>query len=151
MKKNKIVPFVGYDEYNFSMTLKAVREKLKKKQIAFKQEHWDNKGSTPEVAWDIIRLDTGLSMFFAKNRMFKMYFEGSGTWELENGISTGMLLTKAKEIDDSIKFNEDEEDFESKNGYWIEEDVKSGLIASIAIFIPACLDDDFFYSYKWTN
>lgn len=151
MIKNKIIPFVGYGEFNFSMTLETVREMLKNKQIAFKQERWDNKGCSPEVAWDIIRLDSGLSMFFAKNKMFKIYFESPGAWELENGISAGMLLAKAKEIDNSITFNEDEEDFESKNGYWIEEDIQSGIIVSIAIFIPACLDDDVFYTYEWTH
>lgn len=151
MIKEKIIPFYGNSEYNFSMTLDEVRTLLKCKSIPFRQEHWDNKGCTPEVAWDIIKIDNTLSMFFAKNRMFKMYFESPDKWALDNGICIGMTIREAKAIDNSLIFNDDEEDFESSNGYWLEESLGSGKIESITIFINEILDDNAFYSYEWTK
>ena len=146
---NKIIPYVGCGEYDLSMTLEEVRQKLKSSGIKFRQEHWDNKRCTPEVPWDIIRIDNTMSMFFAKDKMFKMYFETPSTWILENGITTNMSIKEASLIDDSIVYNEDEEDFESSNGYWLEESLDTGKIESITIFIKELLDDDIFYSYEW--
>lgn len=147
----KIIPFVGYGEYVFSMTLDEVRQKLNKEGIRFRQEHWDNKGCTPEVAWDIIRINNTMSMFFAKNKMFKIYFESPDVWQLENGIEIKMTIDDAQKIDNSLKYNDDEEDYESSNGYWIEESLESGKIESITIFIKEVLDDEEFYSYNWTK
>ena len=147
----KIIPFVGYGEYVFSMTLDEVRQKLNKEGIRFRQEHWNNKGCTPEVAWDIIRINNTMSMFFAKNKMFKIYFESPDIWQLENGIEIKMTIEDAQKIDNSLKYNDDEEDYESPNGYWIEESLESGKIESITIFIKEVLDDEEFYSYSWTK
>ncbi len=147
----KIIPFVGYGEYVFSMTLDEIRQKLNDEGVRFRQEHWDNKGCIPEVAWDIIRIDNTMSMFFAKNKMFKIYFESPDIWRLENGIEIKMTIEDALKIDNSLKYNDDEEDYESSNGYWIEESLESGKIESITIFIKEVLDDDEFYSYNWTK
>ena len=149
MIENKIIPFYGYGEYNLSMTLEEVRNLLKSKGTPFKQEHWDNSGCTPEVDWNIIRIGNTLSMFFAKNKMFKMFFESPNKWMLDNGIYIGMTINEATDIDNSIVFNDDEEDFESSKGYWLEESLESGKIESITIFIEEVLDDEIFYSYEW--
>ena len=148
---NKILPYSVYGEYKLSMTLDEVKQKLNNDRIKFRQEHWDNKGCTPEVAWDIVKIDNTMSMFFAKNKMFKMYFETPSFWMIENGISTKMTIDEAKAIDRSILYNDDEEDYESPNGYWFEESLDTGKIESITIFIKEILDDDEFYSYEWTK
>ena len=45
-----------------------------------------------------------------------------------------MKMSELEEIDKSLKYNEDDEDFVSKNGYWIEDDLDTGKICSITIF-----------------
>ena len=70
-----IVPYKGFDDITFEMSFDEVKELLRKKQIKFNTENWPNKGCDPEVAWDIIRIGKDISIFFARNRMFKIYFE----------------------------------------------------------------------------
>ena len=53
-------------------------------------------------------------------------------------------MSELEEIDKSLKYNEDDEDFVSKNGYWIEDDLDTGKICSITIFLPEVDSEDFF-------
>ena len=144
-----ITPYSGTENIKFSMSFDEVRDYLKSKKIRFNTERWSNKGCTPEVAWDIIRIGDYLSIFFAKGKMFKMYFENSFSGALANGIRLGMNIEEAMQIDDSITFDDWEEDYASKEGYWLEAEAETETIVSITIFIKEVEDDDLFYSYRW--
>ena len=66
-------------------------------------------------------------------------------------ISLGMNIKDAKMLDDSIEYDDWEEVYTSDLGYWLEDDVESGEIISITIFIKELEDDDVFFRYDWCN
>lgn len=144
-----IIPYLGFDEIKLGSLLEVVCEKLKAQKIKFTTEYWANKGCTPEVPWEIIRIGDSISLFFAKGKMFKMYFENSFDGSLQNGISLGTQIEDAQAIDASIRYDDWEEDYVSDNGYWLEDDPVTHKIISISIFIKEVENDDTFYSYKW--
>ncbi len=146
-----VKPYKGFDDITFEMSFDAVKELLREKRIQFNTENWPNKGCDPEVAWDIIRIGKDISLFFAKNRMFKIYFENGFKGTLNNGISLGMNIREAEGIDPSIQYDDREEIYTSGQGYWLEDNVESGEIISITIFIKELEDDDIFFKYDWCN
>jgi len=148
---NIITPYQGWDKVLFTMDYSTVRNMLTDSGIKYTIEHWPNKGCMPEVAWDIIRIENGISLFFAKDRMFKMYFERGFEGALNNGICIGMSIDDAKKLDINIEYNDDNEEYISPSGYWLEESLLSGKIESITVFIPEVLDDEKFFSYEWCN
>lgn len=146
-----IVPYKGFGDITFEMSFDEVKGFLREKQMKFNTKNWPNKGCDPEVAWDIIRIGKDISIFFARNRMFKIYFENGFSGRLENGISLGMNIKDAKMLDDTIEYDDWEEVYTSGRGYWLEDDVESGKIISITIFIKELEDDDVFFRYDWCN
>lgn len=145
----EIVPYYGFGNFNFQMPFDEVCKLLKANQVKYQTEHWPNKGCTPEVAWDIIRIGKDVSLFFAKGKMFKAYFENAFPGMLTNGIRLGMTIEEAQQIDPSIVFDDWEETYASDQGYWLEDDAESGKIISIAVFIKELEDDDTFFKYEW--
>lgn len=145
----EIIPYKGFDEITFDMSFEEVITLFRKKHIKFNTENWPNKGCTPEVAWDIIRVGKDISIFFAKSRMFKVYFENDFAGHLNNGIYLGMNIKDAKVIDPSIQYDDWEEIYTSDYGYWLEDDVENSEIISITIFIKELEDTDVFFEYDW--
>ena len=146
-----VIPYEGFDDITFEMSFKEVKELLREKHVQFNTENWPNKGCDPEVAWDIIRIGKNISIFFAKGRMFKIYFENGFQGILANGISLGMNIKDAESLDPTIQYDDWEEVYASEQGYWLEDDVESGEVISITIFIKELLDDDVFFKYEWCN
>lgn len=68
---------------------------------------------------------------------------------LSNGISLSTTLKDALTIDASLKYNNDGEVFESHDGYWIEDDLDTGGLLSITVYIKELLDASCFDSLKW--
>ena len=147
----KIVPYFGVGDITFDMSFTEVKEFLCKAGTGFVVETWSNKGCSPEVAWDIIRVGNDISFFFAKGRMFKIYFENAFPGSLVNGIKLGMKTKEAELIDPSIQYDDWEEIYTSDLGYWLEDDIETGEIISITIFIKELEDDDVFFKYEWCN
>ena len=146
-----VIPYIGFDDINFKMSFDEVKEYLKKNNIKFNTENWPNKGCDPEVAWDIIRVGKNISIYFAKNRMFKIYFENDFIGTLANGISLGMNIKDAELLDPTILYDDWEEIYTSELGYWLEDDVESGEIISITIFIKELENEYVFFKYEWCN
>ncbi|HBL40724.1 MAG TPA: hypothetical protein DDY98_03810 [Ruminococcaceae bacterium] len=144
-----IKPYVGYGNIELMMNFDEVKNILSSEKTKYICEHWSNKGCTPEVPWDIIRIDNRISLFFAKDKLFKIYFENYESGILDNGVSFNMEINMAKQIDSSIEYDDWEEEYISNNGYWLETDVKTERIISISIFIKEIEEDEEFYSYKW--
>ena len=133
------------------MQFEEVKRLIRERRIQFNTENWPNKGCDPEVAWDIIRIDKNISLFFAKNRMFKVYFENDFEGVLDNGISLGMIIKDAEILDPTIQYDDREEVYISEQGYWLEDDVESGEIISMTIYIKELEDTDSFFRYDWCN
>ena len=68
---------------------------------------------------------------------------------LANGIAMGMDIKQAQQIDRTLKFDDWNEDWSSTGGYWLEDDLETGKVISITIFIKELLDDDLFEKYEW--
>lgn len=146
-----LVPYKGFEDLSFEMSYEDVRRTLRENKVKFITEHWPNKGCSPEVAWDIIRVGEDISFFFAKGKMFKIYVENRFSGRLENGISLGMTIAEAQSIDPSIQYDDWEEEYTSSLGYWLEDDVESREIISITVFIKELENDEVFFRYEWCN
>lgn len=144
-----IVPFYGTDMFTLYMTLNDVKKVLKNAGISYQFEIWPNNGCSPEVPWQIIKVKNVMTMFFAKERLFKISFQRDYMGGLNNGISIGILIDDAKKIDSKLSYNDDNEDYESENGYWVEVNPDTQTINLISIFIKEVLDEDIFFSYEW--
>ncbi len=146
-----IKPYWGLKTINLGMSFDETKLTLKKEQIAFRTEHWPNSDCTPNVAWNIIRIDDSISIFFANKTMFKIYFENSFTGALENGIKLGTPIQDAERIDPKLRCDYDEEIYVSKCGYWLETDPETSKVISMTVFIKEAESDETFYSYKWAE
>lgn len=146
---NKIIPFIGTNEFKLKSNYNEVRKYLKENKISHQIELWTNKGCTPEVPWNIIRVGKNISLFFAKDKMFKIYIEDEYDGELPNEIKIGMPMKQACEIDKSLEYDDWNEDWNSKEGYWIEEELTNNTVATISIFIPELENDEEFDKYEW--
>jgi len=146
---NNIIPYSGYGEYLFDKDIETIKTILKNAAITYSTAHRPNKGCSPEVAWDIIRIGNEISMFFAKGKMFKIYFENGFSGALQNGIRLGQSINEAKIIDPSIEYDDWNEEYISKLGYWLEDDIETEQIVSITVFIKALENEEYYYSYKW--
>ena len=146
-----LVPYKGFEDLSFEMSYEDVRRTLRENKVKFITEHWPNKGCSPEVAWDIIRVGEDISFFFAKGKMFKIYVENRFPGRLENGISLGMTIAEAQSIDPSIQYDDWEEEYTSSLGYWLEDDVESREIISITVFIKELENDEVFFRYEWCD
>jgi len=132
-----------YANYNDIMKI------LKDNNINYKYEFWPNKGCTPEIPWKIIRIDDSISLFFAKEKLWKIYLENNYQGSLNNGIKLGMELKEALRIDETLKFDDWEEVYTSNNFYDIEDNLDNGTIMSITVFIKEMLDEELFFKYEW--
>ncbi len=148
---NIITPYEGYADFTFNMTYEEVKGLLKVQNNLANVEIWPNKGCDPEVPWQILRTKDDVSFFFAKGKLFKMYFMGNFQGSLSNGICLGMTLQAAEEIDTTLRYDDWEEDYLSDSGYWLEDNPENGEIISITIFIKELENDDVFFSYEWCN
>lgn len=144
----KIKPFLGTEIFQLGSRLPDIKNYLKDNNIKFIQKIDPNKGCRPEVPWTYFEIDKSISLCFAKDVLFEMVFENNYLGKLENGISLGMNLLEAEKIDSTLEFNDDDEDYISKDGYWLENDVETGKIISIAVFLPEVEKEDFF-KYEW--
>lgn len=142
-------PFVGLDEIKLLSSLDSVKDYLKKKGVKFTVEYQSNKGCEPEVPWTILHVDNSISLMFAKDKLWQIYLEEKYVGSLQNGIRIGMPLDEALKIDPSLKFNDWDEDFESLEGYRIEDNLDNNTVLSISIFIKEALDDEIFFRYEW--
>ena len=144
-----IIPYKGIGDICFNMSYDETKDYLKKNSIQYAVEVLENKGCDPEVPWKIIRIGTDISIFFANEKMFKIYLEENYSGSLDNGICIGTSIDKAKDIDPTLVYEDFDEYYSSSLGYWIEDDVDSQKVISITIFIKALLNEDEFFTYNW--
>ncbi len=149
MTNTNIVPFVGVGNFMLLSSFNTVKTQLELAKCGYTTEIWPNKGCTPQVEWKIIHCDNHLNLFFAKDKLFKIYVDGEFPGKLPNGIYVGMSMKEATLIDTSLRFDDWNEDWSSDEGYWLEDDLDTDSVLSISIFIKELLDDDEFDKYQW--
>lgn len=148
--KENLIPFRGTDSIQLYQTIDIVREALDKYQVGYSIELWESTSETVPNPWKVIVIEGVLSLFFAKNnKLFKIVAWDNYKGTLPNGIAVGMNISDAQQLDSTLIYNEWNEDYESDNGYWVEDDVESNTIISISIFIKEVLEEDTFDYCKW--
>ena len=147
----RITPYEGMESISLRMSYEDTKSVLKEKGIVYRVEVWENKGCDPEVPWKIIQVEKGIRFFYAKDKMFKMCFEDGYEGRMANGIYLGIPLENAKKLDETLVYDEENEDYGSTSGYWLETNSDDDTVVSITVFIPALEDEDFFFSYKWAE
>ena len=115
----------------------------------YQEEYWSNEELTNPVPWVVIKTDSNINFFFAKDKLFKIYVEDNTDYVLENGIQIGMSWDEAKQIDPELSYDDWNEDWNSPNGYWLEDDIENKTVSSITIFIKEVLNDEIFEMYEW--
>ena len=82
--------------------------------------------------------------------MYEMYFQNNYKGTLPNGGYIGMNFAEMEKIDPTLEYNDDDEDFSSKDGYWLLDDIDTKKVVTITIFLSVVETDDF-YDYEWVN
>ena len=150
MKFKNIIPFDGLDFIKLYSDINVVKNQLKEADINYLEEIRDNTDFDVEYNWHILTINNSIMLFFSEgnNKLWKIYIEGNCEAQLPNGIKLGMNIDEALNIDKTLKYNDWEEDFETENGYWIEDNLETKTVASIVVFVREVDDEDFF-ECKW--
>lgn len=146
----RIVPYKGTESIALYQSIGVIKEILTEAGVRFRQEVWSSSHETIPNPWTLLIVDNVMSLFFAKNgKLFKIVLWKDYQGSLPNGIHTRMPLVEAQQIDPDLTFDDWNEDFESPLGYWLEDDIDTGEIDSISIFIKEVLDEDSFDYCEW--
>lgn len=148
LKKN-LIPFEGLGDIKLLSSFDEIKNYLKNNEINFSIEYQSNKGCNPEVPWTMIHIDDSITLSFAKNKLWQIFVEEKFEGLLSNGIKIGMPMNEALKIDPSLQYDDWNEDYQSKQGYWIEDNLDDNTVLSITIFIKEVMDDETFFKYEW--
>ena len=141
--------FYGFDNIKLYSNIDEVKLFLKENQIPFNVEIWQNKDCVPQVAWVLIKIANSITLFFANNKLWKIYLENDYCGKLDNGIKLNMKMEQALNIDNTLKYDDWNEDYISNSGYFLEDDIEMGTILSISVVIKEALNEELFYKYDW--
>lgn len=147
----QIIPYVGNESFKFGMCKQEVIKAIKAERLSYREWIDPHKGCTPEVPWKYVEVENSITFCFVEDTLFEIVFENTYEGVLPNGIGIGMSMEEALQRDSSISFNDEDEDYVSKEGYWIEDDIFSGKVVSITVFVPQAEDAQAFFSYKWVS
>ena len=149
---NEIVkPVVGIGQIKLGMNYEDTIKVLKNNNIVYSMGIDPNKGCTPEVPWKKVFVKDYMVLWFAKDVLWQISFEGEFKGSLENGIKIGTSIEDAQSIDDELEYDDWNEIWSSDNGYRLVNTVESNKVIIFSIFIKEVLDDDAFYSYNWVK
>ena len=151
IKELDMTPFVGVGKVKLLSKLDDVRAYLKSNKIPHQMEVWPNKGCTPEVPWTILRVEGCLSLFFAKGLLWKIEAKRGYEGSLPNGIRIGMKMDEAERIDETLEYDDWNEGWDSKLGYWLVDSVETKEVEVLCVFIKELLDEDLFDTYAWAE
>ena len=149
--KKEIIVFERMGDFSLYSDIASVKKLLSDVGSTYTEEVWSNAECTHPVPWTILRIDAGLVLFFAKDRLFKICVFDNNDYVLPSGIYTGLSMDEAQRKDPALTYNDWDEDWQSTEGYWIEDDLETNTVSSISIFIKEVLDDDIFDTYEWCN
>ena len=145
-----IIPFKGTNTIKLGMSLSEIRAYLKDNKIPFNQTMDSNKYCTPPIPWIYITVEKSLSMSFVDEVLFEISFENEYMGKLPNGIGIGNSMEELKKQDSSLEYNDDDECFVSAEGYWIIDDIDTGKVQTITIYLEE-VNSEVFFEYEWTK
>lgn len=131
-----IIPFKGMGGINLYSTIDELQPILsdKKSKKTILNEEWT-------------RYDIGKSLmlfFHEKNRkLFKICTQEEYQGSLPNGIAVGTDEKEFLNLDETLSYDDFEEVWESKSGYYVETDVETDKAVWISIFVKELLEEDF--------
>lgn len=73
--ESRINPFKSIEDFELLMSKQQTMSLLNRKNICFCEEIWDNPDCSDDIDWIVIRAESGINFFFAKEKMFKIYVE----------------------------------------------------------------------------
>ena len=147
---DRIIPFEGTESIALYKSIGSVRSLLSDAGMSYREEVWSASSETIPNPWTVLIIDDVMSLFFAKHgKLFKIVLWKDYQGTLPNGIHTRMPLKDAQRIDQTLVFDDWNEDFESSLGYWLEDDIDTGVIDSISVFIKELLDEERFDYCEW--
>ncbi len=147
---DRIIPYIGTDSFKLGDTLDCVRTFLKINKVGFDQKVDPNNGCTPDIPWTFIKIRNGITLCFVMDILFEMVLEKDYLGKLPNGGCIGMKIAEFEEIDSSLEYNDEDEDYISKQGYWVTDNIDTGEVDSITVFLPEVERNDFF-KYEWVS
>ena len=147
-KTEIITPFVGTDSFRLGEDITAIRTRLKEAKIKYTQRVESNKGCQPEVPWTFLEVDNCVTLCFVKDILFEIVFGKGYQGKLANGAFIGMKMSELVKLDNSVFYNEDDEDYISKQGYWVVDELDTNCVEEITVFLPEVEQPDFF-EYSW--
>ncbi len=151
LEKYEIIPNIGIGEIKIGMKFNEVIEILKEKKVVYSTGIDFNKGCDPEVSWTTIFIKNYMNLRFAKDILWQINFEKEFKGKLNNGISINTNINDALKIDPLLEFDDWNEIYYSKNGYWLIDSMETKKVIEISIGIPEILNDDEFDSYEWVK
>ena len=146
----EIVPFEGTKSFKLYQHIDEVKTTLSGMNLPYQEEIWQSDAETIPNPWHVINVNETISFFFASNgKLFKIVFLDNYTGKLLGKINTGLQIGDVISMDNTLEYSDWNEDYESQLGYWLEDDVETGKIMSITVFIKEILDEDTFDRCKW--
>ncbi|MDO4838110.1 MAG: hypothetical protein Q4B32_06915 [Clostridia bacterium] len=150
MYREEIIPFKGTASFELYQNIESAKAVLDSAKVGYVEELWESSSETIPNPWKVIVVEGIISLFFARNdKLFKIIVWENYAGCLPNGIHTGMSIAEAKKLDSTLSYSDWNEDFESEAGYWLEDDVETGTVMSISVFIREALDEENFDYCKW--
>lgn len=145
--KEMIIPYTGTESFEFGAKYSSVKNMIKAEHLSIKQSERSNKGCEIDWPWTILTVENSITLVFVKDILFEIVFVNSFEGKLPNGCCLGMSLNELKKLDNSLEYNDTEEDYYSNEGYWITvNDV--GNVDSITIYVKEIAEPEF-YKYEW--
>ena len=147
-----LIPNIGIKNIKIGMNYKDVEEIFKKNEIPYKKEI-DNHERTDRVPWTFLEIENYMIFSFAKDILWKIDAIGNYKGKLKNGIKLGMKIDSALKVDNSLKFEDWEEIYISKNNYILEDECENNSVITMTIGIYEVFSDDSdsFYNYHWVE
>ena len=144
-----IIPFKGVGKFKLYSSVEDVKKILDDEKFSYSEEIQRHETWTIPESWILISVKDTINFWFAKNKLFEIWVEEKFNGKLPNGIQVGMSMKEVCKIDSELKFDDWEENWESSDGYWIEDEIDTKQVIKIAVFIKEVLDYELFEKYEW--
>ena len=144
-----IIPFKGVGKFKLYSSVEDVKKILDDEKFSYSEEIQRHETWTIPEPWILISIKDTINFWFAKNKLFEIWVEKKFNGKLRDGRHVGMSMKEACKIDSELKFDDWEENWESSDGYWIEDEMDTKQVIKIAVFIKEVLDYDLFEKYEW--
>lgn len=145
--EENIISYIGTESFKFGAKYSDIKKILKSEHLSIQQSKRSNKGCEIDWPWIILTVENSITLVFVKDVLFEIVLANSYKGKLPNGCCLGMSLKELERLDSSLVYNDIEDDYSSKEGYWITED-EFGNIDSITIYVKE-IEESNFYKYEW--